>query len=644
MSSLRTKGKSTIVWILMGMLLLGLGGFGVTSFSGGSTELGAVGETKIDAQGYQLALRRQLGLIAEQSGQQMSVEQAREMGLTQAVQAQLFARAAMEEEARKIGVSVGDANVAQAITSDASFQGPGGFNRAAYSETLRRQGLTEERYESDVRSRLAAMIVQAGVVSGVAAPDEQVDLGAGWVLERRDISWQELTAADLAAPVAEPDDATLEAWHQANGGQFTAPEVRKITYVWLTPEMLAETVELDEAALREIYDSKADEYIQPERRLVGRLVFESAEAAAAAKARLDAGEASFEDLAVERGLTLADTEIGEVTQTELGAAGETVFAASDNGVVGPVDSELGPALFAVNAILDPINVSFEEALPDLRAEAAADRARRLIADRAPAIEDLLAGGADLEQVAEETEMELGQVDWSEESEPEPGDIGGYAAFGNFVAEVSESDYPELFELDDGGIAALRLDEIVPPTPIPLADIREYVADDWAAAETRRQLVALAEEMKLKAVSETMPQVTPSDAPTPAAPVSDSAAAEEQAADAPSVAQPQWRTETGLLRDGWLEDAPPRLITQAFALEEGETEVIDDGQRVALVRVDRIESAVLDDDVAGEVKTSISQRLDAALAADMFDYYSRAVQANSGVSLDPAAVAAAESQM
>ena len=37
MTSLRTKGKSTVVWLLMGMLLLGLGGFGITNFSGTGT-------------------------------------------------------------------------------------------------------------------------------------------------------------------------------------------------------------------------------------------------------------------------------------------------------------------------------------------------------------------------------------------------------------------------------------------------------------------------------------------------------------------------------------------------------------------------------------------------------------------------------
>ena len=43
---MRGKGKSTIVWLLMGMLIVGLGGFGVTNFSGGTADIGAVGERR----------------------------------------------------------------------------------------------------------------------------------------------------------------------------------------------------------------------------------------------------------------------------------------------------------------------------------------------------------------------------------------------------------------------------------------------------------------------------------------------------------------------------------------------------------------------------------------------------------------------
>ncbi|SDD80779.1 peptidyl-prolyl cis-trans isomerase D [Paracoccus isoporae] len=659
MSSLRTKGKSTIVWILMGMLLLGLGGFGVTSFSGGSTEIGSVGETEIDAQSYARVLNNQIDAIARQTGQRMSIEDARSMGLTQAVQAQLLNSAALAEEARKSGVSVGDRVVAEAITAAPAFQGPGGFDRAAYGELLRRQGLNEEEFESDMRRDMASQILEQAVVAGVTPPPAQVAQTARWMLERRDISWTELTAEDLPAPVSPADEETLKAWHQANADSFTAPEIRRITYAWLTPEMLAETVELDETALREVYDSRDADYNQPARRLVGRLVFESMEAAEAAKARIDAGEADFEQVAGERGLSLADTELGELTESELGAGGELVFAAEDNGVVGPVETDLGPALFAVNAILDPVNISFEEALPDLRAEAAADRARRLIADQSAGIEDLLAGGATLEDVTAETDMQIGELDWTAQNEPVPGEIGGYTAFRQRAAAVTAEDYPELFELDDGGVFALRLDEVVPPTLIPFEEVRDRVAEDWAQAEARRQLLAIAEEMKLRAVSETMPaprsladavpadqqpdDIAPQAGGTAAAP-GETSATSRRAAASDALPAPEWTSETGLLRDGYLETAPENLVAEAFKLEEGETEVLEAGDRVALIRVDRVAPADLEGELAQDVSDSVTGRIGASLQNDLFDYFARAVLSANGLSLDQSAIAAVESQL
>ncbi|TXB71342.1 peptidylprolyl isomerase [Paracoccus aurantiacus] len=642
---MRTKGKSTIVWILMGLLLLGLGGFGVTNFSGSSTEIGSVGETEIDGQTYYNSLDAQISNFSRQTGQRLTMEQARNMGLVDAVRAQLFSTAALAEEARQAGISVGDQAVADAITTAPAFQGPGGFDRAAYGESLRRQGMTEERFERDVRSDLSRTILQAAVVAGVQAPKTQVDQTADWRLEKRDISWVELTPADLAAPVSPASDEILQAWHQANADRFTSPEIRKISYIWLTPEMLADKVQLDDTALRDLYESKSAEYNQPARRLVSRLVYENQDAAAAAKARLDAGEVDFEQLAAERGLSLADTDLGEMTEAQLGSAGAEVFSAADNGVIGPVETDLGPALFSVNAILDPVSVSYEDALPDLRAEAAADRARRLIEDQSAGIEDLLAGGATLEQVADETELELGQIDWSDEVEAAPGEIGGYPSFREHAAAISDRDFPELFELEDGGVFALRLDEIVPPALIPFDQVRDAVAADWAQGEAHRQLVALAEERKLDAVSETIPAIAPVHSDTAADNGSD-AGAQSLADQTPAnqAAALDWNTETGIMRDGFIETAPPKLVEDAFKLADGETEIVDDGGRVALVRVDRIEPADLGSDIAKDVLSNIEDRLGQSLQMDLYDYFSRAAQAQNGVVLNQPGIAAVESRL
>ncbi|MFD2814496.1 peptidylprolyl isomerase [Paracoccus aerius] len=462
MKNLRTHGKSTIVWVLMGLMVLGLGGFGVTSFSGGSTSIGSVGDTTITADDYARALRNQMNAYQQQTGQPMSMAQAQAMGLPQAVQSQLVTAAALEEQARRIGVAVGDEKVRQTILEAPAFRGPtGSFDRAAYAEVLRRENLSEAEFEREVRTDEARLLIQRAVAGGVSAPEAAVETTAKWILERRDVSWRELTADMLPAPVAEPDEETLKAWHSANADRFTAPELRKITYVWLTPEILAPEVQLDEAALRAAYDANIDEYQRPERRLVSRLVFPSAEEAEAAKAQIDAGTAPFESFVIQRGLQPEDAELGEVAQADLGAAGEAVFGLEQPGVVGPLQTDLGPALFSVHAILDPVNIPFEEAQQDLRAEAALDRAARTIEDRMAEYEDLLAGGATLEQVAEETELQLGTIEWSAGATPEEGSIAGYQAFRDRAAEATEADFPELASLDDGGVFALRLDEIVP---------------------------------------------------------------------------------------------------------------------------------------------------------------------------------------
>lgn len=635
MANLRTKGKSTIVWVLMGMLILGLGGFGVTNFGGSQAEIGRVGDTRITTEEYARALQTQMNAYSQQAGQPFTLQQAETIGLPQQVQSQLFTGAALTEEARKIGLSVGDKRVADTIMTAPAFQGANGqFDRVAYGELLRREGLDEAAFEADIRADEARLILQQAATDAVPAPKPMVDQTVSWLLESRDITWRELTADQLDEALPTPDQATLEAWHQANADRFTAPELRRITYLWLTPEMLSAEVELDEAALRAEYDRRSAEFQQPERRMVGRLVFPTVEAATEAKARLDAGELPFEALVMERGLALDDIDLGELAETDLGAdAGAAVFALEQPGVVGPFDSDLGPALFSMNAILDPVNVSFEDALPELRSEAALDRAARVIEDRAGDIEDLIASGATLEDVAKETDMELGQIDFNADAAPEHEGIDGYQAFRERAATVVEGDFPQLYQLDDGGVFALRLDEVVPPTLRPLDEVKDDVQADWVASETRGMLLALAEE-----------QAAATEADTPEAAAAPDATTEGEA-NVTEPAAPATQTATALTRDGWIEGAPADLITRAFAMTEpGATQVVEAEGRVFLITLDAVQPADLTGEIAADAADSVGERITESMQADLFNYYVRGLQATNGMQIDQSAIAAAQTMV
>ncbi|WP_255440523.1 peptidylprolyl isomerase [Paracoccus sp. MC1854] len=631
MSSLRTKGKSTVVWLLMGMLLLGLGGFGITNFSGiGSAAIGAVGDTEIDGDDYLRAVSSEIRTLAAQTGQTLTPEQARAIGITRNVQARLFTAAALEEEARRIGLSVGDETVLRDLTTAPGFQTTGGqFDPARYQDVLRQEGLRPAEFEEDVRMDAARLILQDAVVGGVIAPRTLRDNTAAWILERRDFSWDELTSEDLGAPISAPDDETLAAWHQGNAARFTAPEVRRITFAWLTPEMLVDSVELDETALRDLYESRIDEFRQPERRMVERLVYPSEADAAAAKARLDTGEATFEQLAAERGLTLSDIDLGEPSEAELGAAGPAVFALDQPGVVGPVQTPLGPALMSMNAILDPVDIPFEQAVVDLRAEAAADRARRVIEEQAHDLEDRIAGGATLEELAEATDMELGTIAFSAET-PSEG-IAAYPGFRERARVLSESDFPQLHQFDEGGIFAMRLDELVAPALIPFDEVRDEVLADWTAAETRRELKARAEERELVVESE-------AEANAPAS-------TDETVGPAALAPAQGFQVATDVERDTGIEGVPQSVVADGFRLTEpGEVAAVEAEGRVFIIRLDAIRPADLTAEEAAPIVAGVENRLTNSLQADLFNAYARALQMKHGITISDSALAAADARL
>jgi len=605
------KGTSIVVWILMGMLVLGLGGFGITNFGGGVGSIGKVGDREISTNDYARTMQQELNALSAQFGTRLTLQQAQTLGLDQQVRQQLVNTAALDNETARIGISAGDQRIAQEITAASAFRGPSGqFDRDTYRFTLQNNNLTEAGYETKMREDLARALLQGAVSSGFTAPAILTDTLYAHISERRSLKLLRLTADDLTAPIPAPTDANLQAHYDANIAAFTAPEARRITYAALLPEDIAGDMTLDDALLQQLYTDRIAEFVQPERRLVERLVFPDESAASAAKATIDAGT-SFDDVVAARGVTLSDIDLGDKSEADLGAAGQAIFALTEPGVIGPFASDLGPALFRMNGILAAQNITLDEARPDLAAELSADAARRAIDDRVEGLDDRLASGATLEDLASETDMTLGQIDFSAQSSE---DMAAYPAFRQAANAVEQGDFPQIIQLDDGGIFALRLDEIVPPTPIPLADAREAVTESWIAATTAKSLADLAISIKSQiesgaalggfGVTEVIPDLT---------------------------------------RSSTIEGAPPSLLAELFKMQAGQTRVIEANGFVALAQLETITPGAAEGEDAAALKGAIAAQAEQAIAQDAFVLYTNSLTTGAGITLDNAAINAVHSQ-
>ena len=606
--------KDLAVWVMVGLLVIGLAGFSITSFGGGSRAIGKVGDTEITTDQYARAFQSQLNAFSQQIGQPISAQEAIAFGLDRQVLEGLVAQAALDNEAARVGLSVGDTVVAQEVTQLPAFQGiDGTCDRDTYRFTLERSGQTEAEFEAGLRNDLTRELMQGMVAGGFSAPAPLTETLYAWIAERRGFSMMRLAEGDLTAPLADPTEEDLRAFHEANIATFTAPEAKRITYAALLPEAIAPQQPVDEAVLRDLYQSRIDEFVIPERRIVERLVYPDQAAATAARAELDGG-ATFEALVEARGLTLDAIDMGDVTAEDLGSAGAAVFAAAEGEIVGPVDTDLGPALIRVGTILAAEETLFEEARDTLAIELQTDAARRLIADQVEMIDDLLAGGATIEDLASEAGMELATLDHVPGQQGEA-TIEGYPAFREAADAVQADDFAEAIILEDGGVVALRLDEIVPAAPIPFDTAREDVAAAWRADALAKALAARAVEIK---------------------------AGVEGGASLGSFGIVDVTPE--IARDGFVADAPASLLTAVFEMAAGDVRVVEEDGFIAVVRLDAIQPAASEGPDAEALRAAIAAQAVQAISQDAFAAFTDAITAEAGIALDQAMINAVNTSL
>lgn len=596
MATKKKSGASKLaVWIIVGLLMFGMIGFGAAGFNGTQRSLGKVGDKTVSISSYSTALQNEMAEFQEQIGRDITPQEMQAIGLDQRALNRVISTRALDQLVTDLGLSAGDERVREQVVEISAFQGlDGEFDREAYAEVLQRNNLKEADFETSLREDAARRILQEAVLTGVTAPEAYAKAMVAYLAETRDFSWARLTQDILVSPAPKPSDEALITYHSENPAEFTTLAAKSISYIWLTPSMLADGIEIDERELRAAYDSRSDEFIQLPSRLVERIIFPSQEMAENAMEAITEEAATFEEVVENRGLTLQDVDLGDVTEAELGAAGPLVFSLQEPGVIGPAETDLGPALFRVNAILDGNVQEFDSVRDQLNLDVALDVARLQIADVAEQVDDLLAGGATLEDVASETDLQLATLDWHVQSE---GGISDYEEFQTAAAAVTAEDFPALGTLSDNGIFALRLDGELPAELQPLESVRDAVAKSWTEKQIKQQLRDLADGIA--------PQVS-LDAPLASFGLTEN-------------------LQDDMNRNDSVDGTPPALVMTAFETELGKAAVLDAAEGVIILLPRAIHAADFEDPRVQSLQSILGNRIDTTLARDVFEAFSNAAR-------------------
>src|SRR5258706_7062314 len=144
----------TIMAVVMGVLIVSFGIWGIADiFRGfGQSTLATVGRTEISINEFRQIYTERLQQIGRQFGRPLTADQARAFGLDRQLLQQTIAEAALDEEARRLGLGQSEAETMRMIVNDPNFKGVGGaFDPGRFQATMRQYGFTEQRYLADQR-------------------------------------------------------------------------------------------------------------------------------------------------------------------------------------------------------------------------------------------------------------------------------------------------------------------------------------------------------------------------------------------------------------------------------------------------------------------------------------------------------------
>lgn len=506
LQSMRQHATSWVVKILFGLLILSFGLWGINDIFLGERDptVATVAGTKIPLSQLNDGVKQEIERFQPIFGGSLDSQQAKQLGLVDQALERLIDRAVFNKAANDLGLAVGDQMVLRHIQNEPAFRNAlGQFDRSHLQQVLMANNLTEERYVALLRRDLATRQL-AGVV-GIDAPVPTVLTEAlHRYREESRIADSVVVPANTATTPAPPDEATLAEYYKANSDRFMAPEYRSVSYVAIDPAALAEEIEVSDERLRSEYAARINDFTLRERRDVDQLVLRD-EGDAKRIADLMGQGRSLDAAIKESKVTAQIIKLGWVERADLlGEIAAPVFALKTGQHSAPLKSPLGWHIVRVNAAEEGRVRPFEEVRDQLRKDVAGREAGDAAHNLSIKLEDALAGGASLEEAANQIGMKVAKVPpvdsngLTEAGKAAPS-LPPDAVFLRTVYATPENQESTMLELANNVFAVLHVDKVQPAAAKPLEQIKNDLIASWqdeqrrAAAEKRAQ--ALLDKVK-----------------------------------------------------------------------------------------------------------------------------------------------------
>ncbi len=415
------------------------------------------------------------------------------------------------QEARNVGLHVGEQELRESISTLPDFQIDGRFNKTRYMEVLRLNGLKPGDFEDNQRRQVLTEKLLDLVRSGVHISDAELRERFDFENTRVSLNFIRIAAADFLADLTF-DESELASYYEESKESFRAPERSAMRYMAFRPRDFEAQVQPSDEDLQIYYDEHADTYQTGEQVRARHILFKVPAGAS------DEDKAAIRDKALDiRAKALDGEDFAELAKQhsedstaanggDLGAFARgamtapfeaAAFATEAGAISDLVESVFGFHIIKVEEKIPARTKTLDEVRDEVKRAVQKRESRKLTLTKAEEAFESLLDGKSFADVASEHGLEAKVSLPFGVAEAIPG-LGRHPEIAEAVFATEKDELGEIMNLDDGYLIFQVTDRIASHIP-PLEDIRakveESLRQDRAAKAAAARAGALLEALK-----------------------------------------------------------------------------------------------------------------------------------------------------
>ena len=490
--------KIILALLTLSMIVVwGLGGFLNTNVYGQKPAI-EVGSDAVSMSELMNAFNAEKDRLTRMmGGRYLSNKEALELGLLdQVVQQQIMERV-QNQLFEELGLTASNEAVRKYVERHPAFaDAVGNFDKNMFYAYLSQMQMNETMLAQKLQKELAAQHLANTIQELGYSPDLLTKLAYQYQNEKRDIEFAVIRPEDLII-TEKPSTEKLREYYDAYADELMQPEIRTLSVVVLTPEMMMDRVVISDEEIDSVFAEKKAQFTIPEKRKLLQMRVDSEEKARELMQGLTAS--NFEQTAIQKvGQTKEQTNFGEATKAGvLEELAEPIFTAKKGSIVGPIESSLGWHIFLVQDITPAVVPDDKEIRADIKKQLANDKVYDAMYDLSRQLEDILGAGDSLEWAVKELKLPVQKITT---------DVSGNDLKGHPISEELKNVMllQEVFTLPKGGVSSLvengsgyilaQVDDIAPTHQKSFETVKKDLIAIWTKEQQNEKINEVVESI------------------------------------------------------------------------------------------------------------------------------------------------------